>query len=75
MTQAKAPLGLHREVLEGPVGSSWGASPTGVLPAHTHQGRSLHTERSCSPGKLGVCVYITKKDDVLSKVEVVVSEA
>ena len=65
-TQVNASLRLQREVLEGPVGSSWGAY---LLPGHTHHGRSETTEprkagKASAHGGEGVVVVVPLDLDI-----------
>ena len=67
---SKTLLGLHREVLEGPVVLSGEPPSAGVLRAHNPHGRSLYTEK-LQPWKAGVHVHMGEGDDALSEVLVV----
>lgn len=65
-TQVNASLSLQREVLEGPVGSSWGAY---LLPGCTHHGRSETTEpwksgKASAHGGEGVVVVVSLDLDI-----------
>ena len=59
VTQAKTPLSLGREVLEGPVVVPGEPPLTGRYLTCLHPPcRNLYTERSYSPGKLGMQIYM-----------------
>lgn len=64
VTQAR-PLEPAKGSTWRPPSCSWGASPTGVLLAHTPQGRSLYTERNYSPGKLGMQLHRRGRREVV----------